>query len=62
MPIKPKSVKKQKTEADLLRERMKLEIAEELGLLEKIKQGGWGELNAVEAGKIGGILSCRLKE
>lgn len=54
--------KKQKTEEELLKERIKLEIAEELGLLDKIKRGGWGELNAVEAGKIGGILSSRLKK
>ncbi len=43
-------------------EKMKQEIAQELGLLEKIKNGGWGELNAVESGKIGGILSKRLKK
>lgn len=47
---------------DLVKERLKLEIAEELGLAEKIKQGGWGELNAVETGKIGGILARRLKD
>jgi hypothetical protein len=46
---------------DMWKERVKLEIAEELGLAEKIKQGGWGELNAVETGKIGGILARRLK-
>jgi len=45
----------------LEKERLKLEIAEELGLAEKIKLGGWGELNAVETGKIGGILARRLK-
>ncbi|MFZ5648430.1 MAG: small, acid-soluble spore protein, alpha/beta type [Bacillota bacterium] len=54
--------KKQKTGEELLREKIKLEIAEELGLLDKIKKGGWGELNAVESGKIGGILSSRLSD
>ncbi|MFZ5649767.1 MAG: small, acid-soluble spore protein, alpha/beta type [Bacillota bacterium] len=54
--------KKQKTKEELLRERIKLEIAEELGLLDKIRKGGWGELSAVEAGKIGGLLSSRLKK
>ena len=50
-----------KDEFELLKERLKLEIAEELGLEEKIRQGGWGELNAVEAGRIGGLLARRLK-
>lgn len=50
-----------KDEDALLKERLKLEIAEELGLAEKIRQGGWGELNAVEAGRIGGLLARRLK-
>jgi len=51
--------RKEKKDREL--ERIKLEIAEELGLAEKIRNGGWGELNAVESGKIGGILSSRLK-
>lgn len=61
MPTPHKKIKKQKTPAELLREKLKLEIAEELGLLSKIQNGGWGELNSVEAGKIGGILANRLK-
>lgn len=51
---------KKKDPYTLEKERLKLEIAEELGLAEKIKKGGWGELNAVETGKIGGILARRL--
>ncbi|KJS02852.1 MAG: hypothetical protein VR68_02310 [Peptococcaceae bacterium BRH_c4a] len=56
------SRKKEKTEADIMMERLKLEIAEELGLLDKINRGGWGELNGVESGRVGGILSSRLKK
>ena len=41
---------------------MKLEVAGELGLLEKIEQLGWGSLSAVEAGRIGGIVAARLKK
>ena len=59
--LQKKSRKKQKSEAELLREMVKMEIAEELGLIDKIKRGGWGELSATEAGKIGGLLSARLK-
>ncbi|MFZ5597912.1 MAG: small, acid-soluble spore protein, alpha/beta type [Bacillota bacterium] len=55
------SRKKTITRAELEREKLKLEIAGELGLLDKIKRGGWGELSAVEAGKIGGILSRRIR-
>ena len=40
---------------------LKLEIAEELGLDEKVKQKGWKSLTSKESGKIGGIMSARLK-
>ncbi|MTI85128.1 MAG: small, acid-soluble spore protein, alpha/beta type [Firmicutes bacterium] len=49
------------TRKNRLNELLKLEIAEELGLLEKIKNGGWGALNAAEAGRIGGKLANRLQ-
>lgn len=37
--------------------RMKLEIAEELGLKEKIEKTGWKSLTSRESGAIGGKLS-----
>lgn len=54
-------VKKEKTAKELMLEKMKLEIAEELGLIEKIEQVGWAGLNAIETGRIGGIMNRRLK-
>ncbi|MCD8362401.1 MAG: alpha/beta-type small acid-soluble spore protein [Lachnospiraceae bacterium] len=42
-------------------DRMKYEIAEELGLLAKVREGGWKALSARETGRIGGILSRRKK-
>lgn len=54
--------KRKKTPEELLRDKLKWEIAEELGLGDKIRENGWGELNAVETGKIGGILVSRLKK
>jgi hypothetical protein len=54
-------MKKPKTEEDLMARRLKYEIAEELGLLEKIEQGGWKNLTARESGRIGGILAARKK-
>lgn len=49
---------KEPTPLDLL----KLEIATELGLADKVVSQGWGELTAVETGRVGGILNKRLKE
>jgi len=50
-----KKAKKPKppTENDL----MKVEIAEELGLMEKVEKTGWKSLTARESGRIGGIMS-----
>lgn len=42
-------------------ERMKYEIAEELGLLDQVLEKGWRSLSAKETGKIGGIMTSRRK-
>ncbi|HYG57881.1 MAG TPA: small, acid-soluble spore protein, alpha/beta type [Symbiobacteriaceae bacterium] len=49
---------KELTPLDLL----KLEIASELGLADKVASEGWGGLTAVETGRVGGILNRKLKE
>jgi len=41
---------------------MKLQIAEELGLLEKVNADGWKSLTAKESGRIGGILARRRRK
>lgn len=38
---------------------MKYEIAEELGLLEKVQRNGWKGLTSRESGRIGGIMGRR---
>ncbi len=38
---------------------MKYEIADELGLLDKVKEYGWKSLTSKESGKIGGIIANR---
>lgn len=43
-------------------ERMKYEVAMELGLYDRVIQQGWGSLTAKETGKIGGIVSKRQKK
>jgi len=40
---------------------LKLEAAEELGLLEKVKKVGWSKLSAQETGKIGSIVKKKMK-
>lgn len=42
-------------------ERMKYEIAQELGLEQKVFDTGWRSLSAKESGRIGGILAARRK-
>ena len=43
-------------------DKMKLEIAEDLGLLEKVHEGGWKALSAKETGKIGGLMTKKKRE
>ncbi|MDF2504885.1 MULTISPECIES: small, acid-soluble spore protein, alpha/beta type [Clostridium] len=50
------------TDMEKLRENIKYEIAEELGLSEKIDEIGWSGLTAEETGRIGGIMTKRKKE
>lgn len=38
-------------------ERLKYEVAEELGLLDKVLECGWKGLSSKETGRIGGIIS-----
>ena len=42
-------------------EKLKYEIAEELGLLDRVLENGWKSLTAKETGRIGGILAKRRK-
>lgn len=42
-------------------EKLKYEIAEELGLLDQVMQKGWESLSSRETGRIGGIVKNRRK-
>lgn len=53
---------KQLTEEEIERERLKYEIAEELGLSSKVEQYGWSGLTSGETGRIGGIMTRRNKK
>jgi len=54
------SKKRKKTDDYTLLE-LKLETARELGLVEKIKEVGWAGLTAEETGKIGGLITRKIK-
>ncbi|QGU00192.1 hypothetical protein SYNTR_1598 [Candidatus Syntrophocurvum alkaliphilum] len=41
---------------------MKIEIAKELGIWEQVEKDGWESLSNAMCGKIGGIMSKRLRQ
>lgn len=43
-------------------EKMKYEIAQELGLLDKVLENGWKSLSAKETGRIGGLMTGRKRQ
>lgn len=43
-------------------EKMKYEVAEELGLLDKVLDEGWKSLSSKETGRIGGLVAKRKRE
>ena len=57
---KSRKSKMKKTPEDM--EELKLEIAEELGLLDKVKSVGWAGLSAKETGRMGGLLTKKKRE
>ena len=43
-------------------ERMKYEIAQELGLLDRVREVGWAGLSAKETGRIGGLIGRKKRK
>lgn len=43
-------------------EKMKYEVAEELGLLDQVLEEGWKSLSSKETGRIGGLVARRKRE
>lgn len=58
--------KKKETQVDLKTlepdEKMKYEVAEELGLLDRVLSEGWKSLTSKETGRIGGMVTKRKKQ
>lgn len=55
-------MKNKKKKKETLEDKLKYEIAEELGLMDKIAKVGWGGLTAKESGKIGGLITVRKRD
>ena len=55
---KKRAAKKAKEE----KERVKMEAAEELGLIEKVRERGWRGLTSKESGSIGGKISAGIRK
>lgn len=45
-----------------LEDKLKYEIAQELGLYDKVVREGWKSLSARETGKIGGLITKKKRE
>lgn len=58
MAKKPKPIKLEELTQE---EKLKYEIAGELGLLDKVLEEGWRSLSSKETGRIGGLLARRKK-
>ena len=43
-------------------EKLKLEIADEIGVYQKVINGGWRSLSAKESGRIGGLMTKKKRE
>lgn len=42
-------------------ERLKTEIAQELGLWDEVRERGWSGLSAQDSGRLGGVFAARKK-
>lgn len=58
-----KNVRKEKKKKELTPDDlMKLEIAKEIGLMDKLEELGWGGLTAKETGRIGGLMTAKKRQ
>ena len=57
--MKQKKITREEIPSMEEKDRMKYEIAEELGLLDRVLEDGWRTLSAKETGRIGGLMTKR---
>ena len=60
--MKQKKITREEIPSMEEKDRMKYEIAEELGLGDKVINGGWKCLTSKESGRIGGLITKRKRE
>ena len=53
---------KELTPQEALREQLKYDIVQELGLEDKVNEFGWSALTAEETGRIGGMMTKKKKK
>jgi len=58
----PNKKSKKKNKVLTERDRLKMEIARELGLWEQVEKEGWESLTNAACGRVGGIMRKRLKD
>jgi len=54
--------KKKKAKPLSERDKLKMEIARELGILEQVENEGWDSLSNAMCGKVGGLMSKRMRQ
>ena len=60
--MKERSNKDKKKKIKTIEDVWKYEIADELGLTDKLEKVGWGGLTAKETGKIGGLIRVKKRK
>ncbi len=55
------SAKSRKNKVPDEREQLKIEIAKELGIWEQVQNQGWESLSNAVCGRVGGLMSKRLR-
>ena len=60
--MKQKKITREEIPSMEEKDRMKYEIAEELGLLDQVLEEGWKSLSSKETGRIGGLMTRRRPE
>lgn len=60
--MKQKKITREEIPSMEEKDRMKYEIAEELGLLDQVLEEGWKSLSSKETGRIGGLMTRRRRK
>lgn len=59
-PDRTKTKKRKLTARERRLRKWKLEVAREIGLMDKVKEVGWAGLSAAETGRVGGLMNNKI--